>query len=189
VLRWRVLVRGRKSIMRRVIPILLVAWLLLVLACGGLKSKMTTDSSTTTTTTKDGNAGTNSPNPSGDPAAAELAKFQGTWVPVEGEMLENKADPRMLRSLKWTFASNKLTTTDGQKATFTLNTSANPKTIDIKADSLPKDAAGFGVVAETYGIYEWNGDMLKICIGNGQRPTSFSTKGVKFGAYYVMKRN
>ena len=175
--------------MRQGIAILLATWVLFVLACAGIKGKIDGDSSNNSSTSSRDGSGKPTPN---DPLSLETAKLQGTWSPVEGEVLGMKANPKQLGAYKWTFAGNRVTMAGGgatTQGTFTVNVSANPKTMDIKTDpaSMAKDSAAFGISNETLAIYELSDNTLKICVGNGKRPATFSSKDVPFGAYWVMK--
>jgi uncharacterized protein (TIGR03067 family) len=176
--------------MRQGIALLLATWLLFVLACAGIKGKIDDGSSNNSSTSSRDSSAKTTP---GDPLSLEVAKLQGTWSPIEGEVEGRKANPNALKAYKWTFAGNRVTMATGGAATqgtFTVNVSANPKTMDIKTDpaSMGKDSALIGLKPDYYAIYELSGDTLKVCVGNGQRPATFSSKGVDFGACWVMKQ-
>jgi uncharacterized protein (TIGR03067 family) len=166
--------------MRRIIPTLLVVWLLPVLACGGLKiNTPSTASNNQNASSKDSSTTTNNPTP-GNPVAPDSTTIQGSWVPTTGESQGNKVPDQVLRGIKWTINGTKITYEDAgakDQGTFTVNPNATPKTFDF--------VSRFGTMN---GIYELSGDTLKVCYGLGQRPATFSTQGVKFGVYYVMKR-
>jgi uncharacterized protein (TIGR03067 family) len=119
-----------------------------------------------------------------------LTKLQGTWVTEEADLLGYKQTGRSVSAIRWTFAGNTLTTNDGRytfKSTVSVNPSANPKTLDMTTDmssysQQQKEILNkMGINGNSLGVYEVQGDWLKVCIGQGQRPASFSTKGVNFG--------
>ena len=107
----------------------------------------------------------------------ELKKFQGTWtfesVEAGGKTLPN-AD---FKGMTVTFELDKYTVKMGdeviQVATPKLDPSKSPKTIDVSVTK------GIDKGATIRGIYEINGDTLKVCFDReGKRPTEFkSTPG------------
>ncbi len=122
------------------------------------------------------------PNPTTttDAAGKELAKFKGTWSPVEGEVGGSKVPGRTLAGIQWIFDGgntvNVKTSTAINTGTMTIAASANPKALDIVSPN-----------GSTFCIYELNRDTLKICCSTTERPTSFSTMDTN-SVYYLMKR-
>jgi uncharacterized protein (TIGR03067 family) len=111
-----------------------------------------------------------------DEVKKELKKFQGEWVPVSMEINGQAMIEAELKGMKLTVKGNKATFQVGGETfegTFTLDPTKKPKQIDGKA----KGTQGKDV--KTVGIYEFDGDKLKICDtwAAGKRPTKFSTKG------------
>jgi uncharacterized protein (TIGR03067 family) len=111
-----------------------------------------------------------------DEAKKELKKFQGEWVPVSVEINGKAIPEEAIKNVKVTVKGNKLTFTEGGttiEGTFTLDPTRKPKQIDGKAKG-PQ-----GKEVKTIGIYELDGDKLKICdtLAGGERPRKFSSKG------------
>ncbi|MFO1004953.1 MAG: M56 family metallopeptidase [Planctomycetaceae bacterium] len=108
------------------------------------------------------------------PEKADLEKIQGTWKAVEAqEKREATAKELEEMNIRFTFTGDKLKLQKVQPdhkemetgGVFALNTSTNPKQID------------FGIyrgkeLLNAQGIYELDGDSLKICFGE-KRPTKF----------------
>jgi uncharacterized protein (TIGR03067 family) len=110
-----------------------------------------------------------------DDAIKELKKFQGEWVPVSVEVNGKAAPAEALKDVKVTVKGNKITFKEGAKTmegTFTLAPTKKPKQIDATAKEKDKEF-------KTIGIYEFDGDKLKICdtLAGGERPKKFSSKG------------
>ena len=113
----------------------------------------------------------------GDKAEAEkeLQKFQGTWtfdvVEVEGK----KVPAADYKEMSVTFDGEKYIVKEGkellQSGTQKLDPSQSPKTMDVKVAEGPYK----GTVI--LGIYEINGDTLKVCFDpeGKKRPTQFQT--------------
>src|SRR5205823_140275 len=111
----------------------------------------------------------------GDDAKAAL---QGVWEAKSGEK-DGKAMPaEALKFIRFTFKDDKLSIRgnfeDDSEATMTFSADGkkSPRQIDV---NLPKDSG------KLLGIYEINGDELKICLrevnkGGAGRPTEFSAK-------------
>lgn len=105
-------------------------------------------------------------------AVGELAKFAGTWV-VTAATLDGEDLPEQVGQ-EYTFAAGKLTLRDGDRvldtAKVVLDPSAKPKAIDLVSDSLQQgdSPARF--------IYEFEGEVLRLCRGDKLRPTSFVGK-------------
>src|SRR6516162_5222640 len=94
-------------------------------------------------------------------------KIQGTWTMVSG-MREGKPFPEEAKNRKITFAGNKMKlkmNDQEHEVTFKLDPAKKPKEIDVDFDG----QAG-------KGIYELDGDTLKIAHGDlGEaRPTEFA---------------
>jgi uncharacterized protein (TIGR03067 family) len=75
----------------------------------------------------------------------------------------------------------KLGSTDGDQFTFELDATAKPKAIDITV-------VVNGEKVTLKGIYELDGDALKICFGE-QRPKDFSAESTARTVFYVLKRD
>jgi len=110
-----------------------------------------------------------------DASDPEIAKLQGDWVMVSGEHAGQSWPEAFIKTGRRVAKGNETTVTiAGQvmlKATFTLDTSKTPHTIDYTM-------SGAGQGPMMYGIYEWDGDTVRYCFSTpGQdRPTEFATK-------------
>jgi uncharacterized protein (TIGR03067 family) len=98
-------------------------------------------------------------------------RIQGVWVVVTGES-DGKAT-KDLNGVKWIFGPRgKMSTKrgdDDQPGSFKLMPDKKPKQIDVNPFDEPEDVIG---------IYELDGDSLKLCIVRPtkySRPTDFST--------------
>ena len=94
---------------------------------------------------------------------AELKKFQGTWVLIYAEKAGEEQDvgDRQLKFDGETFSYADLGRDVEDKGTFKLDPSKNPKEIDIrlrKTDNRDEKTV--------LGIYTWDGENLKLCLGN-----------------------
>jgi uncharacterized protein (TIGR03067 family) len=114
-------------------------------------------------------------------AAKALKKFQGTWT-FESVVVDGKKESSVwgeeLKNLKITFAGNKFTVKKGDKVvqagTQKLDPSKSPKAVDATVTE------GNGKGRKMLGIYEIEGDILKVCFDpeGKKRPTEFkSTAG------------
>ena len=105
----------------------------------------------------------------------EVKKFQGTWT-IESSKSGGKELPaNELKGLIVTFEGDKHTVKKGdeviQVGTQKLDPSKSPKTIDVTMTEGPNK----GTVM--LGIYEINGDTLKVCFDpeGKKRPTEFKS--------------
>jgi len=110
----------------------------------------------------------------GETAKEELKKLEGTWLLVMSEQDGMRSDPNFVKNSKMVIKGNKMTVWGGKvkssEATIVLNPNKNPKTIDgTQTYGGPKGT-------KYYGIYELDGDTLKICFGEKQRPKDFTAK-------------
>jgi len=122
----------------------------------------------------------------GDDAKEELKKLEGTWNLVMSEQDGMKSDPKFVKNGKMVIKGNEMTVYGGKvissKAKITLNPSKTPKTIDaVQTYGGPKGT-------KAPGIYELDGDTLKICFGEKQRPKDFTAKKGSKRASDVWKR-
>jgi uncharacterized protein (TIGR03067 family) len=120
--------------------------------------------------TGDGAQGT----PSTDPEQ-ELARFQGTWSVAKQQLRWEMQYP----THKYIFSGNTITAMAGKNvlsvSTFKIDPRQNPKAIDLRG---PSEGGKEGHLS--LGIYEFEGDTLKICLRlrgdkkQNERPTSFA---------------
>ncbi len=140
-------------------------------------------------------AGLGLPNAFGDPQedafTKELKSLAGTWRPISTENNGYKSSEGDLKDILWIRdADGKWTARRGDKtlvewAVKKIDATKNPKTIDIEiADGYYK-----GVVY--LGIYELDGDTLRICFAMPDRPvrpTEFSASKGSVRALSEFKR-
>ena len=108
----------------------------------------------------------------------EVKKFQGTWTFESSKAGGKELPAGELKGLVLTFEGNKHTVKKGdeviQAGTQKLDPSQSPKAIDVTMTE------GVNKGAVMLGIYEFNGDSLKVCFdaAGKKRPTQFkSTPG------------
>jgi uncharacterized protein (TIGR03067 family) len=105
----------------------------------------------------------------------ELKKFHGIWTFESVEAGGKKAPADDLKGLTITFAGDKYTVKKGdeviQIGTQKLDPSKSPKTIDVTVTE------GLKKGATMLGIYEIDGDTLKVCFDEEgkKRPTEFKS--------------
>jgi uncharacterized protein (TIGR03067 family) len=105
----------------------------------------------------------------------ELKKFEGTWTFESSETGGKELPPGELKKLILTFEGNKHTVKNGdeviQVGTQKLDPSKSPKAIDVTMAEGPNKGAVM------LGIYEIEGDTLKVCFDprGKKRPTEFKS--------------
>ncbi len=116
--------------------------------------------------------------------AAELKKIQGTWKVTRSESKRGVApakeiESRRLEIVDKTFSFIDKNGDDIQKETTTivLDSSKTPKEISFTAVTGPEAAIG----KTMDGLYEWNGDKLRICMAEFGKARPPATDLVKFG--------
>jgi uncharacterized protein (TIGR03067 family) len=126
--------------------------------------------------------------PKEDAAAAERKKLEGTWKVVRSEEDGKKSSAQAIKDLKLVFKGNKVSIRKGGKTSrsysFTLDPTKKPRQINVTAlDGKAKGKTGLG-------IYELEGDTLKICTDNRakKRPTDFNTSEQMRVSLFVLKR-
>jgi uncharacterized protein (TIGR03067 family) len=123
-----------------------------------------------------------------DAEKKELERLQGTWSTLSIEVDGQKAtDEERIKTRKLIVAGNRYTLkVEGEtvQGTIEVNPTQKPKTIDEKPDS------GLHKGRTLLGIYELEGDNLKICLalpGRG-RPTEFASKAGTKHQLVIYKR-
>jgi uncharacterized protein (TIGR03067 family) len=117
---------------------------------------------------------------------ADKDKIEGAWSPVALEREGVKAPQDSFKNLKVTFADGKvkITGTGNDKVTdisYTLDPTKKPKEIDFTDFTKGGDAKG---------IYELDGDNLKMCVDDTPtRPTDFTTQAGSSRKLFVLKRD
>jgi uncharacterized protein (TIGR03067 family) len=104
----------------------------------------------------------------------EMAKFDGTWKLVSSEREGEKAPDDAIKTAKAVSKDGKVTLQVEGKTVgeleFVVDPTKKPKWLDATATSGPDKGK------KTFGIYEFDGDMLKICFNEKERPKEFSAK-------------
>ena len=105
----------------------------------------------------------------------ELKKFEGSWALTSAERNGEKAPAEAIKDFRLVIQGNEITIRVGGpplEGTLTVDPSQKPKAYDA---TLAVDDRERTLV----GIYEFDGDTLKICFTDkgGERPKEFSTKG------------
>jgi uncharacterized protein (TIGR03067 family) len=109
----------------------------------------------------------------------ELRALAGTWRPISGETDGNKAPEERLKEASLTRdEAGKVVARRGDKVVMEamvkkIDATKTPRTIDAEV------TAGEHQGKTILGIYELDGDMLRVCValpGKADRPTEFSAK-------------
>ena len=104
--------------------------------------------------------------------------IQGVWQLDKFDIGGAGQVPPGIESVRFTFKDGKLTVSrngmeDAKQGEYKLDPTAKPKAIDLVEPNGSRN---------TPGIYELDGDTLKICIAEGQnavRPTAFKPDGMR----------
>ena len=111
------------------------------------------------------------------------SKLDGTWQAVRIEAEDGSSGNDMASATRLTIAGEKLKVTLGAAnidGSITTDTTRNPKTFDAQGSSKE------GAKLNWCGIYEFEGDTLKLCIGEpGARPKEFKSNPATL---WVLKR-
>jgi len=105
----------------------------------------------------------------------ELKKFEGTWALTSAERNEEKAPAEAIMDFRLVVHGNELTIRVGGpplEGTLTVDPSKKPMAYDATIAINDRERTSIG-------IYEFDGDKLKICFTDkdGERPKEFITKG------------
>jgi uncharacterized protein (TIGR03067 family) len=122
-----------------------------------------------------------------EPLDVDYAKLEGTWqvvsLEVDGKEIpkETIKESRLIIKGKEFTMKEKIAT---YKGTFSIDSSKSPKTIDIKFTEGPEKGN------TSLGIYELDGDDLKLCltVTAKERPTEFTTKAKSGHGFELLKR-
>jgi uncharacterized protein (TIGR03067 family) len=105
----------------------------------------------------------------------ELKKLEGTWALTSAQRNGAKAPAEAINDFRLVIKGNELTIRVGGpplKGTLSVDPSQKPRAYDatLAVDDRERTSVG---------IYEFDGDTLKICFTDkgGERPKEFSTKG------------
>ena len=116
----------------------------------------------------------------------DAGKLIGTWKAISGEQYGKAMKEKDYENFGLAIDANDWTyTNEGKNGLlhhYRIDPEAKPKTIDL-------DTVTTRVLLSYEGIYELDGDTLKVCIGAKKRPTEFkTTEDGKAGYIYVFKR-
>jgi uncharacterized protein (TIGR03067 family) len=118
--------------------------------------------------------------PKENDAKKETEKLQGSWRGVSmerGGEVEKERAPQFVLTFDKGQHILKLRDKVHAKGPFKIDPSKSPKTIDLTDTTAdPSDPSG----GKAWGIYELDGDTLKLCTLDGKRerrPKGFNTKG------------
>ena len=110
----------------------------------------------------------------------ELGKLEGKWKMTRYERAGG--EKALLKNNLATFAGGKFTFAYGKGLGVKLDATKSPKEIDLLNAGMNK--------RETWkGIYELQGDTLKLCVATGSdqtRPKEFTTKGADSATMYFI---
>lgn len=124
----------------------------------------------------------------GDPPRSDLDRLQGMWVLVVQEREGEAVPVEELKGSTATYEGNRITLRDGdrvrRRGIVTLDPSRTPKAINTWDQDGPYEDQ------TVPGIYELDGDTLKLCFSRpgAERPKQFSTKAPPGVLYCVYKR-
>jgi len=122
----------------------------------------------------------------GDPPMSDLDRLQGTWVLVAMEREGESVPAEDLKDGNAVYEQNNITLREGERVRrrgiVTLDASRKPKAINTWDRDGPYEDQ------TVPGIYELDGDTLRLCFGRpgSERPKEFTTKtppGVLFCTY------
>jgi uncharacterized protein (TIGR03067 family) len=111
-----------------------------------------------------------------DATKKEMARLEGEWSMVSGEIGGQAMPEQFVKTGKRVCKGNETTSSISgrvfMKATFTIEPSKKPKTIDYTMTDGPTKGK------TQLGIYEWDGDTVRFCFAapGKDRPTEFKTK-------------
>ena len=107
----------------------------------------------------------------------DRAALQGEWEIVSAESNGEPPPPGLLDGAKFAFSGDNATLL-GKEGTFELDATKSPRQIDFIRGKIRQ-----------VGIYELDGDSLKLCVGPADdRPKEFKTKPRTDHSLFVLKR-
>lgn len=126
--------------------------------------------------------------PKAEPAAGSADELEGEWGLVSAVMDGKPMDNSMVQWVKRVTRGNQTTVYAGPqvmlKVEFTVDASNTPKAIDYVSLAGPNEGKA------QHGIYEFEGDLLKMCVAapEAARPTAFQSLPGDGGTFTVWKR-
>ena len=116
----------------------------------------------------------------GGDAKADLKKFTGTWSVVSASKDGKDAPLDEFKDVRFIFSGDKMTFKKGDESkegSFKIDSTKKPPHIDVTVEG--KDHPG---------IYRFEGDQLKLCVGQADRPTEFKSAEGTRTMLIVLKR-
>jgi uncharacterized protein (TIGR03067 family) len=118
----------------------------------------------------------------GETARTDHDRMQGTWTVLSWETGGERYPAEKFNNLRVEIAGDRFVFHEGKttwEMEFKLNPGSNPKSIDLTPPDGPANP----------GIYELEGDTLKVCFNKGQeRPKDFTTSAEGERTSFVLKR-
>src|SRR5262245_55042006 len=125
----------------------------------------------------------------GDEGKADISKMQGQWSMVSGSADGLEMPAELVATAKRVCKGNETRVTIGEtvilQATFTVDPTKKPKTIDYSATDGPTKGKSH------LGIYEFDGETVKYCFAapDAERPTDFTSQPGQKRMLSVWKRS
>jgi uncharacterized protein (TIGR03067 family) len=122
------------------------------------------------------------------PAPDDADLFKGSWKVTTLDTPEQKSKSEDLKDVEVVFEGDKYRQTQGavlEEGTFKLMPDKNPRAIDFAIKSGPDKGK------DQLGIYQFDGDTLKICVakaGSKTRPTDFALDSGSDRLLMVLKK-
>jgi uncharacterized protein (TIGR03067 family) len=116
-------------------------------------------------------------------------QLQGTWQLTKVLADGAEVDPKLLQGKTLVVEGDRMTTVfplggkeERQKGTYKLAPAKKPKEIDVTADEGPEKGV------KTLGIYDLQGDTLKLALNKDKRPTEFTAPQKSSTAVFFFRR-
>ena len=116
----------------------------------------------------------------GGDAKGDLKKFAGTWSVVSAVKGGKDAPENEIKDVRLTFKGDKMTFMKGddtKDGTITLDATKKPRQIEVMIEGKSHP-----------GIYKFEGDQLKLCVGETERPAEFKSPEGSKTMLIVLKR-
>jgi uncharacterized protein (TIGR03067 family) len=116
----------------------------------------------------------------GGDAKSDLKKFTGTWSVVSAVKGGKDAPENEIKDIRFIFSGDKLTFQHGDKTkdgTFKIDATKKPRQIEVTIDGKSHP-----------GIYKFEGEQLKMCVGHDERPSEFKSAEGAQTMLIVLKR-
>jgi len=116
----------------------------------------------------------------GGDAKGDLKKFAGTWSVVSAQKGGKELPENEVKEIRFIFSEDKMTFKKGdetKEATFTIDATKKPRQFEVNIEGKSHP-----------GIYKFEGDQLKLCVGETERPTEFKSPDGSKIMLIVLKR-